>query len=69
MSGAQSVSPACSCYACDYFEERAALREYQGGETRPRAEAGAHSDTRRRYGDKAAGHVLATLSATTGDGR
>ena len=51
----------CPCEICERYEERAAIREHDGGQARDVAEHGAIQDVRRVLGDDAAWHVIGQL--------
>ncbi len=47
----------CPCEICDDYRERAAIREYDGIQTRDRAEVGSVRDVIRTYAADTAAHL------------
>ena len=49
----------CDCDTCDYYEDRAAIREHLGKQPRQQAEREALTETVNEFGRESLGHMQA----------
>jgi len=47
----------CDCDPCDYYEERAAIRQHDGRQSKTAAESAALTETLRKFGREALEHM------------